>query len=82
MKLAFSSVVILAACLGHITLALPQALPSPEMVCAEGLKQAALEYSDIVEDKYDGAAELVTGASCTTTANERCSIAKQYTWTK
>lgn len=40
------------------------------------------EFRNIVEEKYDGDKELVTGISCDSFASEGCTISKTYTWSK
>lgn len=57
---------------------IPEVFSTPK--CIFGPREA--EYRNIVEEEYDGADELVSGASCTPVIDGSCSISKTYSWSK
>lgn len=61
------------------------AAPAPQNLgpgCANGEANAELTYQNLVEEEYEGDAELVTGAKCKGTSGETCTISKTYIWSK
>ena len=86
MKLS-SSMIILGAALGRTVLAAPRPQyvgqpPNVDQECDQQEAWTDMSYEDVEEEQYDGDAELVTGASCTSLKSAGCSITKTYTWLK